>query len=218
MEAGFWHERWQQGQIGFHQPDYHPALPRYWPGMGIDPGVRVFVPLCGRSLDMVWLAQHGHPVLGVELSPIAARGFFEHEAMPPQVSQKGRFSAYVAAGYEILQGDFFDLDRGAVGAIEAWYDRAALVALPLPMRRRYVEQLAGLLEPGARGLLVTLEYPQAKMAGPPFSVSTDEVHELFDRDFAVDLLERQDALACNPRFVERGLDCLHEAVFGLSRR
>jgi thiopurine S-methyltransferase len=75
MEADFWHERWRLGQIGFHQPDHHPALDRWWARLGIPPRGRVLVPLCGRSLDMVWLARHGHPVLGVELSPIAAAGF-----------------------------------------------------------------------------------------------------------------------------------------------
>jgi thiopurine S-methyltransferase len=218
MEPEFWHQRWQQGQIGFHQPDFHPSLARYWPGLGVDPERRVFVPLCGRSLDMIWLARRGHPVLGVELSPVAAAGFFEHEKTEPQVAPRGPFAAYTSEGYEILQGDFFELVPPIAGPIEAWYDRAALIALPPPMRRRYAEHLGGLLAAGARGLLITLEYPQEQMDGPPFSVSIDEVHELFDREFTVELLEREDVLAANPRFAERGLDCFYEAIFRLERR
>ena len=95
----------------------------------------MFVPLCGRSLDMVWLARHGYPVLGVELSQIAAEGFFDHERIVPQVTRQGQFTRYVTPGYEILQGDFFDIAPGIPGPINAWYDRAALIALPPPMRR-----------------------------------------------------------------------------------
>jgi thiopurine S-methyltransferase len=222
MEASFWHERWQQGQIGFHQPDFHPALPRHWPGLDVRPGNRVLVPLCGRSLDMVWLAQRSHPVLGVELSPIAAAGFFEHEALPPLRDSHGPFDLYASAHYEILQGDFFDITPELAGPIHAWYDRAALVALPPPMRRRYALHLGELLAPGTRGLLITVEYPQEKMSGPPFSVPVDEVHTLFDGDFEVELLERGNVLAANPRFAARGLDqpgdALYEAVFRLERR
>lgn len=218
MEAGFWHERWQQGQIGFHQPDFHPSLPRYWPTLEVRPGSRVLVPLCGRSLDMVWLSRQGHPVLGIELSPIAAAGFFQHQSVEPRLGERGPFAVYAAAGCEILQGDFFDLTPDLAGRAHAWYDRAALIALPQPMRRRYASHLGELLAPGARGLLITAEYPQEKMNGPPFSVPADEVHALFDGEFKVELLEREDALAANARFAERGLDSLHEGVFRLERR
>jgi len=218
MDANFWHERWQQGQIGFHQPDVHPSLPRYWPALDLRPGSRVLVPLCGRSLDMVWFAGRFHPVLGVELSPIAAAGFFAHESLTPLRDTHGPFELYAGGRYEILQGDFFDLAREEVGAIHGCYDRAALIALPPPMRQRYAAHLGKLLVPGTRGLLVTLEYPQDKMDGPPFCVPVDEVHALFERDFKVELLERRDVLAANARFAERGLDYLYEGVFRLDRR
>ena len=109
MQADFWLERWRQGQIGWHQPDVHPALLKYWPGLDVDPSKRVFVPLCGRSLDMIWLARRGHPVLGVELSPIAASEFFSHESLSASQSPAGRFVRHTAGRYEILKGDFFDL-------------------------------------------------------------------------------------------------------------
>ncbi|MBS1201298.1 MAG: thiopurine S-methyltransferase [Proteobacteria bacterium] len=218
MQADFWLERWRQRQIGWHQPDFHPALEKYWPTLGIDPSARVFVPLCGRSLDMIWLARRGHPVLGVELSPIAASEFFGHEALSASPSVAGRFIRHAAGPYEILQGDFFDLTPAMAGAIGAWYDRAALIALPPDLRVRYADRIAGMLAPGTCGLLITAEYAQEKMAGPPFAVMADEVHALFDAGFEVELLERQDVTAGNPRFVERGLDRLHEAVFRLVRR
>ena len=117
-----------------------------------------------------------------------------------------------------LQGDFFDLTREIAGPIGGWYDRAALVALPPELRIRYADRLADLLAPETRGLLVSAEYAQEKMAGPPFAVLADEVHALFDRHFEVQLLERRDVIASSPRFAERGLDSFHETVFRLARR
>ena len=218
MQADFWLERWRQGQIGWHQPEFHPALLKYWPALGVEPSQRVFVPLCGRSLDMIWLARRGHPVLGVELSPIAAAEFFGHESLSASQSQAGRFIRHAAGRYEILQGDFFDLSPANAGVIGAWYDRAALIALPPDLRARYAEGMAALLAPGTRGLLITAEYPQERMSGPPFAVMEGEVRALFDPGFEVELLERQDVIGGNPRFIERGLESLHEAVYRLTRR
>ncbi len=216
MHPEFWHERWQQGQIGFHQPDYHDGLTRYWPTLGAKG--RVLVPLCGRSLDLAWLARQGHDVTGVELSPIAAAGFFEHERLTPVVTHDGVFGHYTAAGIEILQGDFFDLEAGRDHRFDACYDRAALIALPADMRSRYATHLGRLLRPGATGLLVTLEYDQERMPGPPFSVPVAEVEALLGRDFALDLLETRDIIGQEPKFAARGLTSFVETVFALRRR
>jgi thiopurine S-methyltransferase len=218
MDPQFWHERWQQGQIGFHQPDYHPALLREWPGLGLDSGSRVFVPLCGRSLDMAWLAQRGHRVVGIELSPIAVEGFFRHESLAPAVSAMGALSRHAAGPYELVCGDFFELTAETLGPVAGWYDRAAVIALPPALRRHYAAHLAALLPRGARGLLVTHDYVQAEMDGPPFSVTPEEVAELFAASFTVELVERKDCLPDNPRFRERGLSAFHESIFRMSRR
>jgi len=218
VQADFWLERWRQGQIGWHQPDFHPALLEYWPGLGVEPSRRVLVPLCGRSLDMIWLARRGHTILGVELSPIAAAEFFGHESLSASQSLVGKFTRHAAGRYEILQGDFFDLSPANAGVIGGWYDRAALIALPPNLRARYAESMAALAMPGTRGLLITAEYDPEKMSGPPFAVLEDEVRAHFDPGFEVELLERQDVIAGNPRFIERGLDSFHEAVFRLTRR
>jgi len=218
VEAQFWHERWERGEIGFHQPDTHPDLLRFWPSLGLPRISRVFVPLCGRSLDMVWLAGQGHPVLGVELSPIAVEGFFDRSSWTVLPKPRGPFQAYALGPYEVLQGDFFDLTRDLAGGIDAFYDRAALVALPQDMRRRYAARMAELLEPGTPGLLLAMDYDQSQMAGPPFSVPAEEVHALFDRDFEVELLQREDTLAASPKFAQRGVTALHESAFRLTRR
>lgn len=218
MDAQFWHERWQTGQIGFHQPDYHPALLTAWPALGIAAGGRVFVPLCGRSLDMVWLAARGHPVVAIELSRIAVEGFFRHVGLEPARDRSGALERWRAGPFELLCGDFFDLEPAQLAGVAGWYDRAALVALPAAMRRRYVERLAALLEPGARGLLITHDYDQAEMDGPPFSVPPVEVEALFSRDFDVAPMTRRDVLPENAKFRERGLTTFFESVFRLARR
>jgi len=218
MDPQFWHERWQQGQIGFHQPDYHPALLREWPTLGVAAGGRVFVPLCGRSLDMAWLAQRGHGVVGIELSPIAIEEFFKHESLTPAVSASGTLARHTAGPYELLCGDFFELTAEALGPVAGWYDRAAVIALPPALRRRYAAHLAALLPSGARGLLVTLDYVQSEMDGPPFSVTHEEVAELFTADFTIELVERKDCLPDNPRFRERGLSAFYESIFRMTRR
>lgn len=218
MDPQFWHERWRQGQIGFHQPDYHPALLATWPTLGLPAGSRVFVPLCGRSLDMVWLAAQGHTVVGVELSPIAVEGFFAHERLTPTRDAVDGVERWRAGRYELLCGDFFDLGARALGEIAGWYDRAALVALPADMRRRYVERLAQLLPSGARGLLLTHDYDQAEMEGPPFSVPPMEVEALYGAAFDIEPVSRHDSLPANPRFRERGLSSFFESCFRLRRR
>ncbi|KPJ81676.1 MAG: hypothetical protein AMJ58_04335 [Gammaproteobacteria bacterium SG8_30] len=218
MNPDFWHDRWREGQIGFHQPDYHPALLRHWPRLGVPPHGRVFVPLCGRSLDMIWLARQGHGVVGVELSPIAIDGFFHHEGLTPSVTEIGRLRRHAAGHYELLEGDFFETSPAMLGHIEGWYDRAALVALPRAMRRDYVRRLDLLVPGDVPGLLITLDYPQQQMDGPPFSVTGEEVLALLDEAFEVTELESRDVLGENPRFAERGLDRLTETVFRLVRR
>jgi thiopurine S-methyltransferase len=204
LEAAFWLERWQRNEIGFHQPRPHPALERLWPSLGLGPGARVFVPLAGKSLDLVWLAAQGHEVVGIELSAIAVRDFATAHGPLPRI--------------DLRCGDLFDLSPATLGPIDAVFDRASLVALPPAMRQRYAATLAALSRPGTRTLLVTMEYDQARMPGPPHSVPEDEVHALFGQTHDVEFVERDSALADFPRFAQRGVDRLAEAVYRLTRR
>jgi thiopurine S-methyltransferase len=214
----FWHERWATGQIGFHQSSVHPMLERWWSSISPGPGSRVYVPLCGRSLDMAWLARQGHRIVGSELSAIAIRDFFDEHGLEPAHTTGGRFVRHAAGPYELLEGDALELTPEVLGPVEAAYDRAALVALPPDMRPRYAESMARLLTPGARALLIAFEYPQELRGGPPFSVEPREVRALFEPAFDVAELERIDVLAENPKFAELGIPALHEIAYGLERR
>jgi thiopurine S-methyltransferase len=218
MEKEFWLERWDRQEIGFHQDEINPYLQQHWQVLRADPGSTVFVPLCGKSRDMLWLRGQGHPVLGVELSPIAVHAFFEENNLVPHHESTGRFDLCEAEGFRILCGDFFDLHKDDLESVNAVYDRASLVALPPDMRERYARHLASILPPATQILLVTFDYPQQEMPGPPFAVSASEVMELY-RDYAeVRMLAQLDVLSQSPRFQQRGISRLHENIFLLTLR
>lgn len=218
MDTDFWLERWRNQQIGFHQNQINTHLETYWPLMGVAQGEAVFVPLCGKSRDMAWLAGQGYRVIGVEISPIAAAAFFTENGLSPSVAREGAFEVYHANGIEIRCGDFFDLDPAHLSEVCAVYDRASLVALPQEMRQRYAAHLTALLPDHARVMLITFDYPQEQMSGPPFALSPDEVHALYDRAFEIALLASEDVLAQDERFRSAGLTRMQEHVFRLSRR
>ncbi len=204
MEPQFWLERWQRNEIGFHQPAPNKALTRHWASLGLAAGARVFVPLAGKSLDMIWLAAQGHHVVGIELAAEAVRAFADENGPVDRV--------------ELRCGDLFELDPASLGRIDAVFDRGSLVALPPALRQRYAAQLARLSPPGTRTLLVSMEYDQSKMNGPPHAVPEAEVQALFGATHDIALLERNDAVDDFPRFAQRGVTALSEASYRLTRR
>jgi thiopurine S-methyltransferase len=198
VTASEWLGRWEEGRIGFHRDEVHDRLQTLWSALGARSGT-VFVPLCGKSLDMRWLVSAGHEVVGVELSERAALEFFSEWGVKADRQLRGSFIEFSGGGVRILVGDFFDLDPVLVGPVVAVYDRAALVALDLPTRARYVEHLFSLLRSDCRGLLITLEFPAAEMGGPPFSVDEVEVRELFGGVAQLRLVKETDIHADEPQ-------------------
>ncbi|MDU9408174.1 thiopurine S-methyltransferase [Pseudomonas sp. zfem001] len=218
MHEAFWQERWARSQIGFHQEKVNGYLRRHWARLGLAEQAAVLVPLCGKSLDLAWLAEQGHTVIGVELAERAVEDFFAERDVQPQISHQGAFKIYQAGKLQILCGDFFALSRDDVAGCQAFYDRAALIALPPEMRERYAAHLQAILPPACQGLLVTLVYDQQRMDGPPFSVEDAEVEQCFSPGWLRHELERKDVLSGNPRFVENQLEAVEEVVFHLARR
>lgn len=209
----FWHQRWRRGEIGFHRADVHPLLQRFWPDVAGGSLAPVLVPLAGKSLDMRWLAARGHAVTGVEIDPIAVQAFFDEAGLRAGRDGDGALIRWQAGPFTLWQGDFFDF-RAASG-FELFYDRAALVALPPDFRPRYLEHLAAQFAPGGVGLLITLEYRQQDMNGPPYSVPQAELAAC--DALAFEPLSRVDALDSHPRFAERGLRALRECAYRVSR-
>jgi thiopurine S-methyltransferase len=185
-----WLARWRDGRIGFHEGQPNALLAQQVARLA---GCRrVLVPLCGKSEDLAFLAAHGHGVLGVELSEQAVRAFFEVHELIPAIAARGPFTEYCAGPYTLLTGDFFATTPELVGPVDALYDRAALIALPPDLRPRYVQQVRTLLPAGAPGIVITLEYEQERMAGPPFAVLEAELRALY-AGAAVELVAEQPA-------------------------
>jgi len=215
MHHEFWHQRWQQNQIGFHQQEINPYLQRHWPDLMIPAKGRVFVPLCGKSNDMLWLLSMGYHVVAVELSPQAIESFFAENGLKPRIYRQGDFWVHEIDGLQVFCGDFFALRSNLIGRIDAVYDRASLVALPPDMRIEYALNLSALLSPGVKILLIAFDYPQQEMQGPPFSVQNEEVEQLFNHWCDIELLSNKNVLEQQANFKERGLTRLTEQTYRL---
>jgi thiopurine S-methyltransferase len=218
VQPEFWHERWRTAQIGFHQSRAHGLLNSHWPNLGLPHDARVFVPLSGKSLDMLWLHSKGYSVAGSELSEVALEAFCMENGIPARRREAGGFDVYEAEKLKLFRGDFFALTPQLLGNIDAVYDRAALISWMPELRARYVDHLTALTVPGTKTLLISAEYDAAKMTGPPFSVGADEIERLYAKHHDIQQLERRDILASEPRFQSRGLTELHEVCYQLTRR
>ncbi|MXS79513.1 thiopurine S-methyltransferase [Nitrosomonas eutropha] len=217
MEHEFWLQSWREGRTGFHQLRVQPLLQKYWPTLDLPTGSKIFVPLAGKSLDMAWLAAQGYRVLGVELSLLAVQQFFAEHGLKPAVRESRYGTHYTAGNIEVICGDAFALDAALLSDCSGIYDRAALIALPPELRVPYINELMTCLPAGCSGLLITLEYQQQEMVGPPFSVEEAEVLKCYSPRWCVKLLERNDILPQEPGFAARGLTKLATAVYQLQR-
>lgn len=186
MEHDFWHKRWAEQRIGFHQETVNKLLEKYFSVLDLALGAQVFVPLSGKSTDMLWLREQGCGVLGVELSDTACDAFFNENGQKVEGSAVGDFYVRSFDQVALLCGDFFQLTSRQLNQVTAVYDRAALIALPAEMREAYAKKMMGLLPRGVKILLITLEFEGKE--GPPFSVSSNEVFALFSERFAIEQL------------------------------
>ncbi len=223
METEYWLKRWREGHTGWHREEVMPLLVQHWPALDVPRGARVLVPLCGKSLDMLWLAQQGMRVLGVDVSPIAAESFLAENQLYARTRSTAEGTHYEVTnvadgGIEITHGDVFELQPAVLAECAAFYDRAATIAMPGPMRRRLVEEVYMQLPAASPGLLITLDYPEEEMQGPPFSVDDAEVHRLFDSQWDVTRLEHRDILASQPSFSGQGVTALETSVYALVHR
>jgi thiopurine S-methyltransferase len=187
INAKFWHERWSKNEIGFHEPKPNPVLVKHFKRLGLAGGARVFVPLCGKTLDIGWLLRHGCRVVGAELSKIAIEQLFAQLRLQPKISAEGKLTAYSGPNIKIFIGNIFDVTRQKLGRVNAIYDRAALVALPEKVRKRYTAHMIGITNKAPQ-LLISFEYDQKVMTGPPFSISNVELMEGYGESYDLTLL------------------------------
>jgi len=191
VEAEFWLERWRQNQIGFHEGQPNALLVQHYGQLFDQSPGRVFLPLCGKTRDIAWLLSKGFEVCGVELSAAAIDQLFEELGATPAISEVDKLKRYSAEGIDIFVGDVFDLSAATLGAVDAVYDRAALVALPEDIRKRYSEHLPQITA-FAPQLVICFEYDQSLMDGPPFSISEDMVTGLYGSGYTIENLAVRD--------------------------
>lgn len=218
MQREFWLERWRTQQIGFHQPEVNGWLKKYWPELGVPKDAGVFVPLCGKTLDLHWLAARGHSVFGVELAESAVRDFFREAGLPIRLDREPDLLRFSHDSITIFCGDVMELTVLHLRGVKAVYDRAALIALPPTMRPHYADHVQRIVPDGSRMLLLTLEYDQSRIEGPPHSVSEAEVRELYGGRCEVEVLCRRRARELPPSFAAAGVEEAEEVIYRLVKK
>ena len=192
MEADFWHDRWEANKIAFHEGKPNAFLIAHFETLALPKGARVFVPLCGKTSDIAWLLAQGYHVIGAELSALAIDQLFEDLGVTPVTTQNGPLKHVSADSIDIYVGNIFDLTQDILGPIDATYDRAALVAFPAKMRTRYAAHLATITHKAPQ-MVITFQYDQSLMDGPPFSVTEDEIRSLYGAIYTPERLAHEEA-------------------------
>lgn len=217
MKKSFWLQKWQDNHIGFHQNQVHPQLIKFIHKLTLNNGDKIFVPLCGKSLDMLYLAEQGYHVMGIELSEMAVKQFFSENGLEYQIKKLPAFNVYSSGNITIYQGDFFDLTANDCLGINVVYDRAALIALPDEMVDDYVLHLSALLNHTFSMLLITLDYGDTQRTnGPPFSTNLIKVKQLFGGCATLALLHQADIIEQEDRFKSKGCEYLLESAYHIS--
>ncbi len=219
MDKKYWIDRWKTGEIGFNQSEPHPFLVEGFKHLNLPKGARVFAPLCGKSIDLVWLLNSGYEVIGVELHLQACREFFIENKIAYHEIVKDNFTQLVGEKITLLAGDFFKTSSDDLGKIDAIYDRGSLVALPSIMRSAYAKHLISLTSSSTRYFLITMSYDQSQMQGPPFSVDEKEVKILFESHFNVKEVYGKEMKDDIPAHLQsKGLQTARASLFLLSSK
>ncbi|MFN8576912.1 MAG: thiopurine S-methyltransferase [Candidatus Sericytochromatia bacterium] len=191
MDSNFWLERWNKNEIGFHRNEANPILVKFFNQLSLKDKDRIFIPLCGKTLDISWLISNGFKVVGVELSEIAIQQLFSDINIKPNISEIKNFKHYSSENIDIYVGDFFNMTKEILGNVDAIYDRACIIALPEEMRNNYAKHLVNISN-NTNQLLITFDYNQNERQGPPFSVSEEEVNRHYKDSYNINLLESSD--------------------------
>jgi len=228
---GFWTDRWTSDKIGWHKDDVHHLLLKYTPRIvsNTDEPVKVLVPLCGKTVDLAYLANHEgvSEVYGVDGVRKALEEFSdEHSDLNLTWEDTDTaFEKLTSPKLKLLKGDFFALgDDDTSGKVDIVWDRASMVAINPELRAQYVQTLLNIVKPGGAILLVAFDRregtDEAKASGPPFSVPESEVQKYYGNQESVEsiqFLEEIDELLKSPeskdRWEKMGLKSLFETCY-----
>lgn len=215
MELSYWQSKWKKGKIGFHMEQGYPGLRENWKHLELNQPI-VFVPLCGKSKDLIFLSDNCQKVIGVEISLIAVQEFLQENNLNAEMRSFGSFKIFRSGNIEIWQGDFFKLPLQKLPSFDLTYDKAALIALPPSKRQEYAAKILEMASHSTKILLHLFEYRQEEMTGPPFSVTVDEVHELFGKQFSIQILQKNYLNLDNyKKFQNRGLNSYFIEILSL---
>jgi|TARA_B110000238_G_scaffold191472_1_gene225717 thiopurine S-methyltransferase len=203
-----WRDRWKDNRIGWHQELGNASLKKHW--SPVNRSCTVLVPLCGKSKDLVWLANLGHRVIGIEVSEIGARAFFLENNLIYKESTYKNLKIFEAINIQIsiYCGDYFDYD---LCDAEALYDRGSIVAIRPEIRSSYVHHMKSLLGQEAYKFIISLEYAEGFVEGPPYSIKPVEMLSYWS-----DLIEKDsynDIENSSPKFRKSGLNQVIETVW-----
>jgi len=211
-----WHSHWKSDKPGFHEGRVNDYLKQYLSLFELQTGDTVFIPLCGKAVDILWLARQGFNVIGVELSKVAVESFFEESSLEYERQQIGEFSIYTAKNITLYQGDYMQLQANQLVNCKLVYDRASIVAIESFNRAAYVAKMLELIPNATPMLIVLLEYDQTQMKGPPFSVPAREVIELYQAQYRVERLQSEELIEIQAHWKQRGLTSLTETALSLT--
>ncbi len=211
-----WHSHWTRKSPGFHEGQVNSYLQQFLPLYNLQPGDTIFMPLCGKSVDILWLSQQGYQVIGVELSKIAIESFFAESEIDFVKVQHDKLVAYEAPGITLYLGDYMNMQADTLTDCKLVYDRASIVAIESFNRKSYKRKMLELISPATPMLLVTLDYDQSVMHGPPFSVPVNEIAELYQPEYRLELLQSSEQIEERPKWREIGLESLVESALRLS--
>ena len=212
-----WIQRWKEGKIGWHRQQPNSKLIEFIDCLQLEKGDEVFVPLCGKSADMIYLLDRGYRVIGVELSALAAEQFFDENKLEYSICYSDKFSIYSADNIQIYCGDYFELDSEHLKSVVGVYDRASLIALPVELRVKYAAHLYSIISKDCRVLLLTLNYPQLQISGPPFAVNQEEVWSLYEKGFDCQQLQCFNDIENEPKFQRANVDFIEKATYCLRK-
>lgn len=187
MNKEFWLNKWATNDIGFHEGVVNAMLMKHFNRLG-QPNT-IFVPLCGKAVDIIWLIKQSVHVIGVELSETAVQQLFHTLKIHPTVTTTAHFKHYKGTMIDVFVGDLFDLTPKLLPNIDAVYDRASMVALPTKTRIRYAAHLHHLTN-RAKQLLISFEYPEKTLNGPPFSVPESEINTLYNAHYHINHFDK----------------------------
>ena len=214
-----WHEYWSRSEKpGFHEEKVNKYLEKYLDRFRLERGAGIFVPLCGKAVDMAWLAQRGFNVTGVELSETAVRSFYDESGIDFEIEQRGPFKLFRSEHVTIYNGNFIDLTAADLTDCKMVYDRASMVAIEAENRASYCAHMLRIMPSAVPMLVIVLEYDQQVMTGPPFSVVVAEVRSYYSQQYQLIELESEELIEKEPRWRQNGLDSFRDTALMLMPR